>query len=341
MRLLKHISKMSTSKHFNIVALETFFTPLPKLTVPAPHTFSVTQYPRTAVAEIPERIKDADIIVTTILPIRENTLSEEITPKLKLIAVQASGTDSVDLAACARRGIRVLNSPNCNVDAVAEHAVALYFAARRSIVPTMKELRAGEWPKRKTLMKTAFVAGSSPRSCRQETAVIIGHGGVGRQIEHLLSTLGMKVVIAGRKNGSTAPGRVEFDQALRDATVIVLCCPRTPETLGMISTAEFDKMRPDAILVNVARGGIVVEDALLKALQDGKIAGAGVDVFDTEPASPETSVLLETEADGVNLVVTPHTAWVALDTTANYQRVLQENIDAFIEDKLPEERLKA
>jgi glycerate dehydrogenase len=342
MRFLRNMTKMaSNGKHFNIVALETFFTPLLELTVPAPHTFSITEYQRTTAAEVPERIKDADIVISTVVPIREVALSDKVAPNLKFIAVQASGTDSVDLAACKRRGIRVLNSPNCNVQAVVEHAVALYFAVRRSILPTMRQMRAGEWPRKRSLISTAFVAGKSPRSCGQETAVIIGYGGVGRHMEHVLSTLGMKVIIAGRKNGPAAPGRVDFDQALSEATVIVLCCPRTPETQDMISTAEFDKMRPDAVLVNVARGGIVVEGALLKALQDGKIAGAATDVFDKEPAGPETSVLLGPEAGDVNLVVTPHTAWLALDTTVNYQRALQENINSFIQGDLPADRLKA
>lgn len=332
---------MALPKHLNIVALETFFNPLPRLTLPSPYTFTVTEHQFTSPAELPSRIKDAHVLITTTVPLRAETLSSEAASNLRLIAVVASGTDSVDLGVCQERGIRVLNSPDCNVDAVAEHATALYFAVRRSLAPTMEELRAGEWPRRGTLVKTAFVAGNSPRGCRNETAVIVGYGGVGRRVEALFSGLGMKVVVAARKNAPAAPGRVSFEEGLRMATVLVVCCPRTPETLGMISGTELSLMRSDAVLVNVARGGIVAEDALLRALRERKIAGAAVDVFDQEPASPETSVLLGPDARGLNLVATPHTAWMSMDTTINYQRVLQENLNGFVLGEMAEERIKA
>lgn len=333
----------ATSRHFNVVALETFFTPLPELTVPSPHTLTITPYHRTTVTEIPDRIRDADILITTTIPLGAETLSPETAPNLKLIAVMASGTDSIDLDACRRRDVRVLNSPGCNVGAVAEHAVALYFATRRSIVPTMKDLRAGQWPKQGTLMRRAYAAGQSPRGCRDETVAIFGYGAVGKRAEALLTGLGMKVIVAARKNGGEikGSGRVAFQQALSEATVLLFCCPQTPETIGMISQPELDKLRPDALIINVARGGIVDEAALLKALQDGKIAGAAVDVFDKEPASPESSVLLGSGLDDLNLVVTPHTAWVGMDTTTNYQRVLQENINDFIQGNIVQDRIRA
>lgn len=335
MSCFRRITNMASPRHFNIVALETFFTPLPELSVPSPHTFSVAQYDRTTIDEIPARIQNADVLITTTIPLRKESLSREVCPNLQLIAVLASGTDSLDLEICKERGIRVLNSPSCNVDAVAEHAVALYFATRRSIMPIMRDLKAGEWPRQGSLMKRAFVAGQSPRGCRDETVAIIGYGAVGRKVESLLGSLGMKVLVTGRKNSTlgAAPGRVDFDRAIKNATVLVFCCPRTPETVGMISKKEFDVMRSDALVINVARGGIIDEEGLLDALREGKIAGAGVDVFDKEPASGDSSVLLGKGLDDLNLVVTPHTAWVGMDTTANYQRVLQENIDGFIQTK--------
>lgn len=343
MSCFRRIMNMASPRHFNIVALETFFTPLPKLTVPSPHTFSVAEYDRTTIDEIPARIKNADILITTTIPLQKESLSRDVCPNLQLIAVLASGTDSLDLEICKERGIRVLNSPSCNVDAVAEHAVALYFATRRSIIPTMRDLKAGEWPRQGSLMKRAFVTGQSPRGCRDETVAIIGYGAVGRKVESILGGLGMKVLIAGRKNSTVeaAPGRVDFDHAIKIATVLVFCCPRTPETVGMISKKESDKMRSDALVINVARGGIIDEEGLLDALQEGKIAGAGVDVFDKEPASVDSSVLLGQGLDDLNLVVTPHTAWVGMNTTANYQRVLQENIDGFISSKILDDRVKA
>lgn len=327
--------------HFNIVALETFFAPLPDITLPTPHTFSLATYDRTTLSEVPERIKNADILITTTLPLRGNSLSPEVSPRLKLITVMAAGTDSIDLAACVQRGIRVLNSPDCNSDAVSEHSVALYFAARRCIVPTMSGLVAGEWPRRGSLMRSAFAAGKPPRGCRDETVAIVGFGAVGRRAAKLYERLGMRVIVAARKGAPASDGRIAFEDAIKMATVVVLCCPRTPGTTNLLSKTEFGMMQDEAVLVNVSRGGVVDEVALFNALKDGQIAGAGVDVFDVEPASAETSPLIESSAQALNLVVTPHSAWVGGDTTANYQRVLQENLAGFIQGQVWKDRVKA
>ncbi|KAK7422008.1 hypothetical protein QQZ08_009729 [Neonectria magnoliae] len=334
-------SSFTSPTHFNIVALETFFTPLPTLSLPSPHTFSLTTYEKTTVAELPARIKDADILITTVVALRADTLSSQICPRLKLIAVLAAGTDSVDLTACKQRGIRVLSSPNCNNDAVAEHAIAMYFATRRSIMPTMRGLLAGEWLRRGSIMHEGFMADRPPRACRDETVAIIGHGAVGKRISELCTALGMKVVVAARKGAPASEDRVTFDVALKTASVVFVCCPRSPDTLNLLSGPEFAVMPQDAVLVNVSRGGVVDEDALFAALKNGDIGGAGTDVFATEPASSTTSPLLGNEAEALNLVVTPHLAWIGGETTANYQRVLQENIDGFILGTVQEDRVRA
>ncbi|CAK7208910.1 hypothetical protein SCUCBS95973_000273 [Sporothrix curviconia] len=335
-------------QHLHIVALQTELTDLPKISLPAPYTFSLTKYVTTPIGQVAERLRDADIAIITTVPIRADTLDPAVTNKLKLICAVASGTDTIDLAACRARGIRVLNNPACNIDAVAEHALALYFAARRSILPSMMALTANEWPQRGTLIKTAEHAnGTLPaRRCAAETAVVVGYGGVGKRLVELLRMLGMNVVVAGRKGQAAADvptGRVAFDEAIMTATALFLCCPRTPDTLDLLSTAEFATMQPDSILVNVSRGGIVDETALLVALQTNQIAGAGVDVFAQEPASSETSPLLAPDVvgAGLNLVMTPHTAWVSAQTNANNARVLLENLNGFINGKMEEERIKA
>ncbi|CAK7233141.1 hypothetical protein SBRCBS47491_008508 [Sporothrix bragantina] len=335
-------------QHLNIVALQTKLTDLPGITLPAPYTFTLTKYVTTPVDQVGERLHDADIAIITTVPIRADTLDPAVTPKLKLICAVASGTDTIDLAACRARGIRVLNNPACNIDAVAEHALALYFSARRSVVPSMMALVNNEWPKRGTLIKTAEHAnGTLPaRRCAAETAVVVGYGGVGKRVVELLRMLGMNVVVAGRKGQSTADlpaGRVAFAEAIKTATALFLCCPRNAETLNLLSTAEFASMLPDSLLINVSRGGIVDEVALLVALQTNQIAGAGVDVFAQEPASSETSPLLAAEvvSAGLNLVMTPHTAWVSAQTTANNARILLENLHSFIDGKMEEERIRA
>lgn len=342
-RLLSRALNMSSKNHVRIVALETFFMPLPEtLAFPANITHTVTAYSRTAPSEVASRIRDADIVISTIVPIRADVLAESASPNLRFINVTASGTDSIDLDACRSRGIRVVNSPGCNVDVVAEHALASYLAVRRSIVLTMRGLRDGSWPREGSLMMRAFSNKLAPRGLRDEVVALVGYGGVGQKIEGLFRALGVsKIMVAARKGGEAPQGRDSFESVLAEATVVVVACPRTPETLGMFSTAEFAAMRPDSIIVNVARGGIVDEHALLAALQESKIGGAATDVFDQEPASPETSLLLSKEAEGLNLVVTPHIAWVGMDTQANYQRVLQENLNDFFAGTQREDRIKA
>ncbi|EFX02120.1 glycerate dehydrogenase [Grosmannia clavigera kw1407] len=365
-----HVTAAVTPRHFHIVALETIFTGPLYVTVPAPHTCTFVQYERTdrspGSSELATRLRDADIVLMTTIPMRADILASTATPRLGLLAVMASGTDTIDLVACAARGIRVLNSPGCNAESVAEHAVALYFATRRRLMPSMRPLLRGLWPAKGTLLHTAVQgprgaeseADAWPRGCVQETAVIVGYGGVGRRVAAMLQALGMTVLVAGRKGDEAVDqplprGRTAFAEALRVASVLVLCCPRTPETLGMLSTAEFAAMKKDALLINVSRGGIVDEDALLAALRGGEIGGAGVDVFSTEPASLENNSLLRAAVDEMdqddasrdrrplNLVVTPHTAWIASATLNNNIRVMQDNIDGFITGNLVAERVRA
>lgn len=332
------------------------FTGLPQIVLLPPHTFSLTTYERSKPADLPARLADAEIAIVTTVPLGPELLSPTVTPRLQLVVALASGTDIIDLAACRARGICVFNSPSCNVDAVAEHSVGLYFACRRNMLPSMRALLADRWPVRGTLMQTAMTHGRvAARGCRSETAVVVGYGRVGQRVAVLLRALGKTVEVVGRKNSEGSSGgssgcsfnhRVPFDEALRRASMVVLCCPRTPETLNLLSTAEFSLMQADCILINVARGGIVDEAALLQALRDGQIGGAGVDVFAQEPAGPGTCALLRSDAvEDVNLVVTPHTAWVAADTTANYQEALLENLADFIQGTMKgtmkAERVKA
>ena len=335
------------NQHLNIVALETFFTPLPPLIIPKPYTYSLTEYVRSSAAEVAERIKDADIVISTVVPIRGAALEPANSPRLRLIAAMASGTDSIDIKACAERGVRVLNSPNCNTVALAEHVASMYLSTRRSLVPVMRAMCRGEWGSKGSVMTAAYTAGVPPRSCRDETVGIIGYGGVGQAVAKILGALGMQTIVSGRRGQTdqaalAAQGRVAFEEVLQRASVIVVCCPLLPETKGLIGEHEFAQMQPDTILINVARGGIVNEEALVGALRSGRIAGAGVDVFDHEPATPQSSPVVAAAAAGdLNLIATAHTAWVAASTRANYQRVVQENVERFIRGNFDADRVKA
>ncbi|KAI0125528.1 glycerate dehydrogenase [Xylariales sp. AK1849] len=326
---------MAGKTHHKVVALETFFCPVPELKLPLPHTYEILEYARTLRQDqLMQRIRDADILIMTTIKLSAEVLTAEVCPNLKMIGVVASGTDSVDLAACKARGIHVANTPHCNATAVSEHAIASYFAARRSITLSHALARAGEWPKRGSLQKTLDGPNDKPpMTCRSETMGIMGYGAVGKKIESMAKALGMKVLISGRKGGPASEGRTEFDTVVRKSSVIVLCLPRLPETLNLIAEAEFEVMLNYSILVNVSRGGIVDERALVAALRAKRIAGAATDVYFQEPASPENSLLLASDTADLNLVTTPHVAWCAEDTIYNYNESLKENISSWLQGK--------
>ncbi|KAK6846046.1 hypothetical protein PG987_001234 [Apiospora arundinis] len=335
--------------HHNIVSLETFWVPLPAaFRFPAGHTHTLTAYPLTDRSQVAERIRDASIVLLSVLQLDAALLSPEICPHLRMIAVVASGTDNLDLEACRRRGIHVANTPHANADSVAEHALALYFAARRSGPRLLRTLNGPD--------------GKPPRTSGREVVGIIGYGAVGKKVAKLFKALGMQIMVSGRKGaadpkeeGETTTGQVDgkgegsgggedartpFDTVIRAASVLVLCLPRLPSTENLIGAAELDAMPAHAVLVNVARGGIVDERALVDALRSRSIAGAATDVYAREPAGPETGTPLlprgEEEAAALrelNLVTTPHVAWCAEDTNRNYNDMTVENIHSWLEGR--------
>lgn len=140
----------------------------------------------------------------------------------------------------------------------------------------------------------------------------------------------MSVLISDRKSSKTLQkGRTSFQEVIKTATVIVCCLPRNPETIDLISTPEFEQMKPSAIVINVSRGGIINEDALVMALREKSIYGAALDVWASEPAGPVNTALLQKGTEDLNVITTPHTAWYAEKTFKNYQDFLKENIYAW------------
>ncbi|TVY31234.1 Glycerate dehydrogenase, partial [Lachnellula cervina] len=241
-------------------------------------------------ATISSHLATADIAITTRVPITAATLAK--CPRLKLIAVFAIGTDMIDLAACKERGVQVCNVPAASNEAVAEHAIALFFALRRNIVGVHNKLvNTEDWMKTGNLTPTF---GGLPGTCREEVMGIIGAGELGNRVATIARALGMSVLLSARKNPTSpttpTPGRTAFTTLLQQSTVIILTCPLTPSTLNLISGPELSLMRPDALLINVARGGIVDEEALVCALREGRLKGAASDVFVEEPAGEANSV---------------------------------------------------
>ncbi|KAJ5120315.1 uncharacterized protein N7515_009703 [Penicillium bovifimosum] len=198
---------MSPTTH-HIVVIEAIHCPIPEFNLPEPHTRAIHRW--TEPSELPSRVKDATILITTTIRLNAETLSPSITPNLRLIVIMATGTDCVDIAAATARNIPVCNCPGSNIDSVSEHAIGLYFATRRKFVelhnataavPTDPALDT-EWKTNGSLLSRVRASdGKAPLLCADETVCVVGYGALGKRIETLARALGMEVIIAERKGG--------------------------------------------------------------------------------------------------------------------------------------------
>jgi (S)-sulfolactate dehydrogenase len=241
--------------------------------------------------------------------------------KLRVIGRLGVGLDNIDLDACAARGIDVIPATGANALAVAEYVIGTAMVLLRGAYASTAAVGAGEWP-RASLSRGRELAG--------KTLGIVGFGSVGQQTARLGRALGMNAIgfDAGIHPNSpvwaeqhTTPRR--FDDLLRDADVVSLHVPQTPATRNLIDAAKLALMKPDAILVNTARGGVVDEAALAAALEAEQIGGAALDVFETEPL-PANAPLARCR----NLILTPHIAGVTRESNARVSALIAEKVAA-------------
>ncbi|MBZ5592184.1 MAG: glycerate dehydrogenase [Acidobacteriia bacterium] len=264
-----------------------------------------------------ERIAQADVVIN----IRSSTrFGESVfgrSPHLRLLSLWGTGTDNVDLRAAARHGVTVTNTPGVSAFSIAEHALALLLAVARRIPRVDTEVRGGRWPRGQAVQMHGKTLG------------IIGLGAVGRQLARLGAGIGMRV-IAWTLHPNPALGfeLVPLDDLLRSSDAVSLHLRLSPETRGFIGKREIEKMKSAAILINTARGAIVDEPALLDALAAGRIAGAGLDVFETEPLS-DGHPLTRLE----NVVLTPHSAGVTPEALEAGLELSIENVWNFLEGR--------
>jgi glycerate dehydrogenase len=285
-----------------------------------PHSYKEYQSTWTP-EEIVDRLKDATIAVINKVPMRADTLKR--LPKLKLIAVAATGTDVVDKAYCKANGITVVNIRNYAFNTVPEHVLALMFALRRNLLAYVEDVRAGRWNK-----SQQFCFFDHPiRDVAGSTMGIVGYGAIGKEVGKRAQALGMRVL---PYDIFPQPGLVDFDTLLTESDVITLHMPLTPDTKNMFGAAELKKMKPTAVLINTARGGLVDEAALAAALKNGTIAGAGFDVLTKEPPK-DGNILLDLKLP--NLIVTPHVAWASVEAMQILADQLIDNVEAFVAGK--------
>lgn len=282
-------------------------------------------FERTEPGETVERLKDATIAVTNKVKLQERELSE--LPQLKYIAITATGFDNVDFAFCQKRGIQVSNVPGYARESVPEHVMMLILALRRNLPAYEQAIKAGRWQ----ISSQPTVNDIPVEDLYGTTLGLIGYGNLAQGVERLAKAFGMQILISERKGASAIrPGRATFEDVLRQSDVISLHLPLNDQTRFLISSTELSLMKPTALLINTARGGLVDEVALVQAIQAGRLGGAGVDVLSKEPPS-DGNVLLDVSLP--NLIVTPHIAW----TSRQAQEILAEevikNIEAFVAEK--------
>jgi glycerate dehydrogenase len=285
-----------------------------------PHTWR--DYQATPEHEIVARLADATIAVTNKAPLRRAALEQ--LSQLKLIAVAATGTDIIDLDYCRERGLPVANVRGYAVNSLPEHVFMLILALRRQLLRYREDLRAGAWQQAEQ-----FCLLNHPlRDLHGSALGIIGYGALGQAVGALGEAFGMRVIVAEHKGAAFArPGRVEFGEFLAQSDVVSLHCPLTPATQHLIGAAELARMKPDAILINTARGALVEADALIQALQNKHIAGAAGDVLPQEPPRAGHPLLA---LDLPNFILTPHNAWAGDKAMRTLADRLIDNIETFV-----------
>ena len=247
--------------------------------------------------ELVERIAHADAVINLRASTRFSADVLAQCPRLRLISIWGTGTDHVDLEAAKARGISVTNTPGVSAVAVAEHTLSLIFAVARQTVRIDRAVRAGEWPR------------GMVTQLRGKTLGVIGTGAIGREVARLGAGIGMQV-IAWSFHQRGGDESVTLEDLFRRADVVSVHVRQSPDTLGMIRAAHSALMKPGAIFINTARGRIVVEQDLVDALRTERIAGAGLDVFETEPL-PAASPLRLLQ----NVVLSPHAAGITREAT--------------------------
>ena len=261
--------------------------------------------------ELVTRIAEADAVINIRASTRFTAEVLADCPQLRLISIWGTGTDNVDLGAAKARGITVTNTPAVAARAVAEHTIALMFAVARQTVNIDRAVRAGEWPR-------AMV-----QQLYGKTLGVLGTGAIGREVARLGAGIGMDV-IAWSFNQRGNYSWVAFEDVFRRADVVSVHVRQSPETLGMIRAEHFAMMKPGAIFINTARGRIVVEQDLVESLRGRRIAGAGLDVFETEPLAADSPLRLLT-----NVVLTPHSAGITREATEAGLAMAIGNVFAF------------
>lgn len=272
-------------------------------------------------AELIRRIGEAEIVVNIRAHARITERVLASCTRVRLVSVWGTGTDHIDLSACRARGVTVTNTPGANANAVAEHTMALMLAVTRSIPRLDAEVRAAHWP------RTMLV------QLEGKTLGLVGLGAIGRRVASLAAPFGMRLLAStygpdGARAATVGARHVSIETLLRESDIVSLHLRLSAETTGFLSRERLALMKPSAYLINTARAGLVDRAAFIEALQQGRIAGAGLDVFHEEPIAAGDPLLTLS-----NVVLTPHDAGMTQEVIDIGLRRAVENVEHFLEGR--------
>jgi glycerate dehydrogenase len=286
----------------------------------------LTVHDRTPPAQVVERAAGAEIVLTNKTVLDAAALAQ--LPALRFVAVLATGYNVVDVAAARARGVPVSNVPVYGSVDVAQHTLALLLELCHRVGDHSRAVREGAWSRAPDF---SFWL-TPPRTLEGQTMGIVGYGRIGRQVAQLARALGMRVLASSRlerpSGGEPPDGWRTIPDLFAEADVVSLHCPLTEDNAGFVNAALLARMRPGALLINAARGGLIDEPALAAALAEGRLAGAALDVLSREPPPLDHPLL-----QAPNCVITPHIAWASLAARRRLMAATVANVRAFLAGK--------
>lgn len=283
----------------------------------------MTIYDYTPPEQIAKRLERADVAFTNRARIGEAEFA--VVPNLRFLGLFATGYDKIDLSVARKRQIAVCNAPGYATEPVAQHAVALLLTITNRAAALDAEVRKGRWTQRH-----GDCSWDAPiLALYGKTFGVLGTGEIGCAAARIARGLGMRIIGHSRSKRSGFPGEyVSLGELLEQSDVLSLHCAATEETRGIINQATLSCMKHSAILINTARGTLVNSTDLAAALNEGRLYAAGLDVCEAEPISPESPLL-----SAKNCLITPHSAWIPLETRQRLMQISAENLEAFLQNR--------
>lgn len=276
--------------------------------------------PNTAQAGVGAAIAGAEIVLVNKLRLSREVI--ERTPSLKLIALAATGTNNIDLDAAREHGVAVCNLRDYCTASVVQHVMGTLLLLTQRLREYDALVRSGAWERGGQFCLLDFPI----RELTGRKLGIVGYGALGKGVAHAARAFGLEVLIAHRPGGPPTPGRIDLDDLLPQVDVLSLHCPLTPATEGLIGAARLARMKPDAVLINTARGALIDSQALADALRARRLGGAAIDVLPQEPPVDGNPLLA---TDIPNLIVTPHVAWAAREARQRCLDEMAANVEDF------------